>query len=475
PSIETILLQSSFLISSNAIRYLLDELLACGIVGQILIGILFGAPSHLHLLTPEFQRAVVSLGYLGLILLCFQGGTHSSLADLWANKRLSFAVALTGIILPIALSFLLIPLINTPSHAGAADVDALQAFAAGAALSATSLGTSFSIVSGAGLQHEKVGIILSSAAMLDDVVGLVLIAITKSLGSSGEGEGEGQHRQSIGSAIARPVAASVGSVVVLAILLWALRLILPPIRQHTHSWRRRHSPASGLASQLLTLYAAVALGTYAGTSPLFMAFLAGVLVACSSESPHASGALHQRYLQQIQDYILLPFFFASIGFAVPIREMFAPRVVWKGIVYTALMVSAKFLTGAWILLSSESFAGKATSTSTTTTANVTTNNARPVQAPDITRTKAALLVGFAMVARGEVAFLIASIAQSAGIFANSEIYAVIVWAAVLCTVVGPIGTGVVVKAMASRGCEPGYGYRYEAVPTERDVDEIEGV
>ncbi|KAG6878143.1 hypothetical protein C0993_011561 [Termitomyces sp. T159_Od127] len=460
PSIVTILLQSSFLVSSNAVRYLLDRLLACGIVGQIFIGILFGEPSNFRLLTPDFQRAVVSLGYLGLILLCFQGGTHSSLADLWANKHLSFAIALTGILLPITLSFLLIPIINASLATGSADVTALQAFAAGAALSATSLGTSLSIISVAGLQHEKVGIILSSAAMMDDVVGLILIAITKSLGL---------HQESIGSAVARPIAASFGSVVVLSVLLWTLQQNLPAFRwltTHHHLksisglWRR-HGPESGLVLQLLTLFTLVSAGTYAGTSPLFMAFLAGVLIAWSSQHESSTKGLvlhqtiHQRYLQQIQDYLLLPFFFASIGFAIPIRDMFSARVVWQGLLYTVLMASAKFMTGAWLLLSKESFASKASP-----------DNANPVL--EITRTKAALLVGFAMMARGEVAFLIASIAQSAGIFANSEIYMVIIWAAMLCTVIGPIGTGIVVKTLAVHrdAVRPVNEYQYEVLPTE---------
>ncbi|KAH0586760.1 hypothetical protein H2248_007967 [Termitomyces sp. 'cryptogamus'] len=53
-----------------------------------------------------------------------------------------------------------------------------------------------------------------------------------------------------------------------------------------------------------------------------------------------------------------------------------------------------------------------------------------------------------MMARGKVAFLIASIAQGAGIFTNGEIYMVIIWAAMLCTIIGPIGTGIIVKSMA---------------------------
>lgn len=56
-----------------------------------------------------------------------------------------------------------------------------------------------------------------------------------------------------------------------------------------------------------------------------------------------------------------------------------------------------------------------------------------------------------MVARGEIGYLIASLAESQGIFSNgntgqpSEIYLVVIWAISICTLVGPIAVGTLVK------------------------------
>lgn len=49
-------------------------------------------------------------------------------------------------------------------------------------------------------------------------------------------------------------------------------------------------------------------------------------------------------------YILVPFFFSSIGLAIPVRQLFTPAVVWKGWVYACVMAFAKVLPGLWILL-----------------------------------------------------------------------------------------------------------------------------
>lgn len=71
----------------------------------------------------------------------------------------------------------------------------------------------------------------------------------------------------------------------------------------------------------------------------------------------------------------------------------------------------------------------------------------------------ALLVAFAMVARGEIGFLIASLSQSSGtltlrwkessekIASGEEIFLVIIWAVVICTIVGPLGVGIIVRRM----------------------------
>ena len=73
---------------------------------------------------------------------------------------LSLGVALTGIAAPIALSFILGSLTNAST---------VQCFAAGSALCSTSLGTTFAVLRSSKLTATRLGVVLTSAAMLDDV------------------------------------------------------------------------------------------------------------------------------------------------------------------------------------------------------------------------------------------------------------------------------------------------------------------
>lgn len=68
----TILILSSFLLLLNAINDILDRIVYCGLVGQILIGTAWGVPGA-QWLTQTTQETVIQLGYLGLILIVYEG------------------------------------------------------------------------------------------------------------------------------------------------------------------------------------------------------------------------------------------------------------------------------------------------------------------------------------------------------------------------------------------------------------------
>lgn len=228
PSIIQILTLSSFLLALNVVNAILDRTLYCGLVGQVLLGIAWGTPGG-KWLASSVEHAVVQLGYLGLILIVFEGkfstlkmprfvtvliiktgGLSASIASMKANLVLSTCVAFTGIAAPIGLSFILGPMIGAVP---------IRSFAAGAALCSTSLGTTFTVLGTSGLVSTRLGSVLTTAAMMDDVVGLVMVQIVSSLGSTGS-------ESSFSAAtVVRPVLVSAAFAVVLPL---ACRYIVRP-------------------------------------------------------------------------------------------------------------------------------------------------------------------------------------------------------------------------------------------------------
>jgi Kef-type K+ transport system membrane component KefB len=210
----------------------------------------------------------------------------------------SVLVALTGIILPIALSFLLIPLV-TPTT-----ITALTAFGSGAALSSTSLGTTYAILSAAklktvsgGLITTKVGTIILTAAMVDDVVGLVMFKVITSLGN-------GFSAKSVLQPIGVSVAFLVGALVLMPILrkINVAKIRLPP-----------KSVAFGFLITCLAIIGTVAASGYAGTSLLFVAYLTGLSASYLFKEGDKDIAIecYNSYLAPVSNGLLVPFFFVT--------------------------------------------------------------------------------------------------------------------------------------------------------------------
>lgn len=200
-----------------------------------------------------------------------------SIKELKANIIVSITVALTGILTPIALSFVLKELVSASS---------LQAFAAGAALSATSLGTTFTILSTTNLISTRLGTVTTCAAMLDDVVGLVMVQVITNLG--------GSNTTFDPITVIRPVFVSVGFGVGVFILCY---FCLKPISKILMTKGNRFPAFMQTAQSVFLAHTTILVGmvtgaTYAGTSSLFAAYLSGVIVKWFDECS-AEPELHQ--------------------------------------------------------------------------------------------------------------------------------------------------------------------------------------
>ena len=330
PGITTILSLTSFLLLLNGSRYILDRLLYCGIIGEILIGVIWGLPvGGTAWLTEGMQETIQSFGYLGLIGLVFEGGLTTNLALLRKTAYMSISVATIGLLMPIALSFILL-VFPFSSSSGTLYPSPLAGFSAGASLCSTSLGTTFAILSSAGMQQTRVGVVLVGAAMMDDVVGLVMVNIVTTLGDGGMG----------GWPIARPIVASFGLLLVtLALAPWVLSPLWrwisayvspangPGPQESTGTLRKiARRFISGIPHLSFILSAAVliifvTIAAFIDASVLFAAFIAGGVVSflwSQTENRYEASQytgpsiMYEHYFKSVMDFILVPFFFVSM-------------------------------------------------------------------------------------------------------------------------------------------------------------------
>ena len=194
-------------VAARALAEVLVRLQLPTILGELLAGVLIGA-SGLHLLVPpetqvELSNGLVSLlsslgnvpaesvtelynesfpsleavAQLGLFALLFLTGLESELDELIAVGAQAFTVAVAGVVLPFAL--------GTWGLMAIFHVGAIPAVFAGASMTATSIGITASVFGELGYLKTREGQIVIGAAVLDDIFGIVILAVVVALGTGG--------------------------------------------------------------------------------------------------------------------------------------------------------------------------------------------------------------------------------------------------------------------------------------------------
>jgi len=262
------------------------------ILGELLAGVLIGA-SGLHLLVlPETQvqlsgafsevvsglshvpaeeipalynesfGALQSMANLGLYSLLFSVGLETELEELMAVGAQAFSVAVVGVVLPFALGTLGLMAIF--------HVDAIPAIFAGASMTATSIAITASVFSELGYLRTREGQIVLGAAVLDDILGIVILAIVVALGAGGSLE--------IGPIV---------QLVVAAVLFVVVALLLSQKATPAFDWMidQLKAPEAKLIGSYLLLAISCFVASAIGLEAALGAFAAG-LIASTSKHRH---------------------------------------------------------------------------------------------------------------------------------------------------------------------------------------------
>jgi Kef-type K+ transport system membrane component KefB len=288
----------------------LGELVAGVILGTSAVGLVDPGNGVLHLLSE-----------IGVVLLLFEIGLETDLGKLLKVGGASAAVAAAGVVLPFALGY------GVCRLCGVGD---LAAVVAGAALTATSVGITARVLADLGRLQQPEGQIILGAAVLDDVLGLVILAVVAGLAEGGTVTALGAMRVT---------AVAFGF---LAVTLVAGRFVVPPAAR----WASRTGalgPPAALA--VLLAFALAWLAAAAGSAPIMGAFAAGLLLRGAAEAHDIEEAAARL------GHFFVPLFFVTVGAAVDLRVLNpaadpdAWRTLLVGGLLTAAAVAGKFAAG----------------------------------------------------------------------------------------------------------------------------------
>lgn len=356
------------------------------VIGELVAGIVLG-PSLLGWMEPN--EALKMLAEIGILLLLFKVGLETDVRRLTHTGHASIIVALGGFVMPFMLG------------AGLAyhgfGLPLLMSLFIGGTLTATSIGITIRVLADLNRQQAREGQIVLGAAVLDDVLGIMLLALLYEFSISG----------GISLINTSKVFIFIASFFLLAPL--AARLICVMINRFSH-----FSEIPGLIPTTmvaLVLFFAW-LAHEIGAPELLGGFAAGLALSRRFFFPfglalkHDDGFSDQIY-QQMSPIIHLftPIFFVMVGLSLNLHQIdWGSAFIWSfALLFFIIALAGKF-SGALLLR-------------------------------DEWRMK--LQIGLAMAPRGEVGLVFAELGRASGIFDN-EVYAAMVMVIALTTLLPPL-------------------------------------
>ena len=368
----TQILFSLFLIygSAKLIGELFERFKQSAVIGEILAGIILG-PQVLNLIGTSEIFPV--LAQIGAIILLFKVGLETKVEEILKVGPTSLIVAVLGVIFPFIFGYLYTLIIHHTT---------VEAIFIGAAMVATSVGITARVFADLGIVETKVARVILCAAVIDDVIGLVVLAIVTGLGKG---------TLSLVK-IGLITLEAVGFIIFLIVIG---RRIIHRVVPRVAKFRTKEAVFS-LAIIFCLFLSAVS--SYLDLAAIVGAFLAGMILAELNLEFNLSVKTESLY------NFLVPFFFVILGSLVDLTIFNQPALLVAALIITLFAILGKLIgcgLGALNL-------GK----------------------------KEALMVGFGMVPRGEVGMIIASIGLSMKAI-TSDLYTVIIFMVMATTFITP--------------------------------------
>jgi Kef-type K+ transport system membrane component KefB len=399
PGVELLLPLVAILVGARLAGRLSQRLGMPAVLGELLAGLVLG-PSVLGWV--HLNETFTNLAGIGVLLLMFIAGLETDMSQLQQVGKSSFVTAIGGVVLPFAGGL---------GVALAAGLGWMPSLFLATTLTATSVSVSVQTLHELGRLRSKEGMIILGAAIIDDVLGILLLSLV--LGFAGQG--------------GNPWLSLLRLVLFFPIALFVGNLVLRPL---LHWIKVHHAREAGfaliIALVLLFAWAAEALG---GLAAITGAYLAGVLLA---RIPDARDGIVES--AAVVGYgIFVPVFFVAVGLQTDVRNIALAPVLT--LVVIAVAVVSKAL-------------GSGLGARITGCTN-----------------REAAAVGSGMIARGEVALVMASLGLSAGLL-DTATFTVVVVMTLATTLLTPLLLKLTAPAPQPAGAPAAPISPYTPVPIE---------
>lgn len=294
------------------------------VVGMLLAGILIGLVQLFPGQTVLTESALEGLSFIakiGVILIMFSAGLETDIREIRKIGGPAVAITLAGVIVPMGLGFVVACLCHG-GFAGMSRDTALSNLFYGVILTATSVSVTVSTLKELGKLTSKLGSTIVAAAILDDLIGIVVLSFV--IGMKGGSAG----------------AQSPVTVLVKTLLFFVAAILFGLLVHRFFRWldsKYPHHRLIPVLSLALCFFAAYASERWFGVADITGAFVAGLVL---SRNPDA------KYIDRRSDIvsymIFTPVFFANIGITSDFSGIVGSMVLFGGLFILAGMIGKVF-------------------------------------------------------------------------------------------------------------------------------------
>lgn len=392
-SIEIVLFQifALFLFAKVA-GLICERFKISSVIGEILAGIIVANTILFQWLGLDLWATLdveldlfVVLAELGVIFLLFAVGLETPFSELRKVGKTATSVAVLGVVLPFLAGFAMFMI---------KDNNVNEALFIGAAMVATSVGITARVISDMDLTRALESRIIVGAAVIDDVLGMIVLAIVMGIavGSSG--------------GVLDIVLVSAEAILFVVMVIFVGSILLPKLRKKYAERRgpveplqcgeRKRSALSPLPFAIIVCLGLAVLSTVVGLAAIIGAFLAGMVFAEFKDKWPC-----EKDFGPINEF-LVPFFFLHVGLLVNLSS-------FRGVLGIAMILTLVAIATKWI------GCGLGARSMGRSSANI---------------------VGVGMIPRGEVGIIIASIGLTNS-FISDGLFSVVVFMSMATTIVAP--------------------------------------
>ena len=312
------------------------------VLGELLIGVILGNLGLLGFtaLEPLRDSSILRLvAEIGAILLLFEVGVESDLVQLLAVGWSSLMVATLGVIVPMVLGYLvsawIVPQAGWLTH-----------LFVGGTLTATSVGITARVLKDLGKANTKEASIILGAAVADDVIGLVVLAVVSGLVSAATASG-GSTSSSAGVSWL-----SIGWIILKACLFLVIAVVVGRFwSQRVFLYAARLKVAGALLGVCICFCFVVAgIASLVGLAPIVGAFAAGVVLDEVHYEP-----FRERGERRVEELLfpittlIVPIFFVVMGMRVDLKGFASLQVLGFAALIALVAIVGKQICGLGVL------------------------------------------------------------------------------------------------------------------------------